>query len=70
MITAIVHGDLRKRQMIELSVDGHHVVTTWGKARVQYTRTQSPASKYMVNINGCETFFHVDAIEVLKKGRY
>lgn len=67
VVKAIVQGDLRKRQMIRLSVDGHHLVTTWGTAQVTF-RQLSLCHKYMLDINRCETFFHVDAIEVHQPG--
>ena len=64
--TAVVTGNLRQRQMIDLQVDGKHLATTFGTAKIKYTK--GPASrKYMLNINHGETFFHIDAIEVYQR---
>ncbi len=71
MLKAIVQGDLRKWQMVDLEIDNRHIAATFGTARVEYTAHPGQISrKYMMTIDGhdgcCDAFFHVDDIEVRK----
>lgn len=62
MIVAMVQGSLKKRHCIELYSDGRYIACAWGTATVRY-HAKGPQSKYFLNINGGEAFFHVDAIQ-------
>ena len=63
MIVAMVQGNLKKRHCIDLFADGRYIAGAWGTAKAAYTLGRGLCSKYCLNINRGEAFFHVDAIE-------
>ena len=58
-IKAMVKGDLRKKQWIELYANNRFAGAVYGTATVRKGKYS-----WQININDCGTFYHVNRIEV------